>query len=97
MIKTDTCSLEYERVGCFKDKHKTPRPLPSYLMNDRDPSINNFSGKKIDWTNWDVYVPDLVCRCAKKAQENGMTYFGLQFYGKYPMNFSTLSPFTNLI
>lgn len=75
------CSLPYEKVGCFQDRHRSPRPLPSYLMNDRDVFHENFSGKRIDWKNWDVYVPDLACRCAKIAQEKGMTFFGLQFYG----------------
>jgi len=51
-------------------------------MNDRDVFHDTFSGKLIDWKNWDVYVPDLACRCAKKAMENGWTFFGLQFYGE---------------
>ena len=29
-----------------------------------------------------MYVPDLACRCAKKAKAKGWTFFGLQFYGK---------------
>ncbi|KAJ7390458.1 hypothetical protein OS493_025159 [Desmophyllum pertusum] len=81
-IDDPTCSLEYEKVGCFQDRHRSQRPLPSYLMNDRDVFHHTFSGKLIDWRNWDVYVPDLACRCAKKAHEKGMTFFGLQFYGE---------------
>ena len=77
-----TCSLQYEKVGCFRDRHRNPRPLPNYLMNDRDVFHKRFSGKLIDWKNWDTYLPDLACRCAKKAQEKGMTFFGLQFYGQ---------------
>lgn len=81
-IVDTTCSLQYEKVGCFRDRHRNPRPLPNYLMNDRDVFHKKFSGKLIDWKNWDTYLPDLACRCAKKAQEKGMTFFGLQFYGE---------------
>ncbi|XP_078346505.1 uncharacterized protein LOC144631811 [Oculina patagonica] len=81
-IVDTTCSLPYEKVGCFRDLRRSQRPLPTYLMNDRDVFHEHFSGKLIDWKNWDVYLPDLACRCAKKAHERGMTFFGLQFYGE---------------
>ncbi|KAM7448396.1 hypothetical protein ABFA07_003559 [Porites harrisoni] len=76
------CSLQYEKVGCYKDMHRSQRPLPFFLMNDRDVYHQHFSGKLVDWRNWDVYVPDLACRCAKKAKAKGWTFFGLQFYGE---------------
>lgn len=82
-IVDSTCSLQFERVGCFRDNHESPRPLGDYVLNDRDPTATeSYSGQSIDWQNWDVYLPEFACRCAKKAQEKGATYFGLQYYGR---------------
>ena len=74
----------FEKIGCFRDLHQTlARPLPEYISNDRDPTvISGFSGKRIDWRNWDMYLPDFVCRCAAKAKAKNYTFFGMQFYGK---------------
>ena len=47
-----------------------------------DPSISNYGGRKIDWFNWNVYMPGFACRCAKKAKELGYDVFALQFYGE---------------
>ena len=82
MLVDTECGLQYEKVGCYKDMHRSQRPLPFFVMNDRDVYHQHFSGKLVDWRNWDVYVPDLACRCAKKAKAKGWTFFGLQFYGK---------------
>jgi len=79
-----SCPLvAFEKIGCFKDNHiVSARPLPEYLTNDRDPRHPTFSGQRIDWRNWDVYVPDFACRCALKAKEKNYTFFGMQFYGE---------------
>lgn len=79
-----TCpKINFERVGCFGDKHQPfARPLPDYLFNDRDPSIDNFSGRRIDWRAWDIYLPEFACRCAEAAKKANHTFFGVQFYGE---------------
>ena len=77
------CPLDFERIGCFRDNKKDPRPLPEYIITDRERGLNVSSGRSIDWRNWDVYMPDFVCRCAKKANEKGHSTFGVQFYGEY--------------
>ena len=59
-----------------------PRPLPTILMTDRDPSMKQYSGVSIDWAEWNDYMTDLACRCAKKTKESKFKVFGLQFYGK---------------
>jgi len=75
-----TCDVDFETIGCYKD---TPqRALPHYIYNERDPSINNYGGRRIDWFNWNEYFPGFACRCAKKAKELGYDLFGLQFYGE---------------
>ena len=77
------CTAKFSRVGCYRDSLIDPRPLPELLMTDRDVTSHAYSGKKIDWKNWNEYLPDLVCRCAKKTRDKGYNVFGLQFYGKY--------------
>ena len=85
-VDTSCPGISFEKVGCYKDAHrKTQRPLPDYLFNDRDSSIQNWSGKWIDWRNWDVYVPQFACRCAHAAKAKNFTYFGMQFYGKFQL------------
>ena len=89
VIVDNSCPLvAFEKIGCFKDNHiVSARPLPEYLTNDRDPKISTFSGQRIDWRNWDVYVPDFACRCALKAKEKNYTFFGVQFYGEQDVLF----------
>ena len=82
-VDTSCPQVPFEKVGCFNDFHITSaRPLPDYLFNDRDDSIDNYSGRRVDWVNWDVYVPQFACRCAAAAKAKNHTFFGMQFYGK---------------
>ena len=75
------CDVDIERIGCFKDNQKAPRPLPDYIMTDREARLGIYSGQSIDWRNWDVYLPNFVCRCAQLAKEKGHDTFGVQYYG----------------
>ncbi|RMX40185.1 hypothetical protein pdam_00016638 [Pocillopora damicornis] len=72
---------EFTRLGCFRDS-MNPRPLPTILMTDRDPSMKEYSGVSIDWAEWNDFMTDLACRCAKKTKESRFKVFGLQFYGE---------------
>ena len=73
----------FEPVGCFKDKSRSPRPaLGRLLITDRDRTSKLYSGKDIDWLNFEIYLEDFANRCAKEASKKGFTVFGLQFYGE---------------
>ena len=50
------CTVNYTKLGCFKDDRKKSRPLPELLSTDRDSRSKVFSGKTIDWNNWDTYM-----------------------------------------
>eukprot|EP00795_Rhopilema_esculentum_P016916 gene16916-8404_t len=78
----DCGNVMFERIGCFKDKGKHPRPLPDLILTDRDPSSSKYSGQTINWKKWDTYLPDFVCRCAKATAKEERNIFGLQFYGE---------------
>ncbi|CAH3199325.1 unnamed protein product, partial [Porites evermanni] len=62
------CAISYAKIGCFKDDRTNPRPVPVLVFTDRDNSSNVWSGKTIDWSNWDTYIVDLVCRCANESR-----------------------------
>ena len=79
------CTVNYTKLGCFKDDRKKPRPLPELLSTDRDSRSKVFSGKTIDWNNWDTYMIGLVCRCAEAANAKKYNYFSLQHFGNYPI------------
>lgn len=76
------CEVAVKKIGCFNDDLLPLRTLPELLMTDRDPLSPRFSGKLVDWTNWNVYISDVVCRCAKKAKKEDYKLFGIQFYGE---------------
>lgn len=79
---SDTCSVKYRALGCYDDDQKVPRPLPELILTDRDPTYRTWTGKMINWKNWDSYHVDFICRCAAKAKELKYRYFSTQFYGK---------------
>ncbi|XP_078375057.1 uncharacterized protein LOC144658501 isoform X1 [Oculina patagonica] len=76
------CSVKYIKVGCYNDKRKTSsRAMRELLFQDRYKG-KTFSGQKIDWKNYNKYLPDLVCRCAVATSNRGYVFFGIQFYGE---------------
>lgn len=80
--------MDFERIGCFKDNKIGPRPLPEYIMTDRERVLKIYSGQSIDWRNWDAYLLEFVCRCAELAKTKGYTTFGVQYYGTSKGTFS---------
>eukprot|EP00112_Aurelia_sp_Birch-Aquarium-sp1_P004144 Seg1471.1 transcript_id=Seg1471.1/GoldUCD/mRNA.D3Y31 product="hypothetical protein" protein_id=Seg1471.1/GoldUCD/D3Y31 len=76
------CDVNYEPVGCMADNDIAPRPIPEYIMNERDYKSGTWNGRLIDWRNWDTYSPGFICRCAKAVKAKGYTTFGAQFYGE---------------
>lgn len=76
------CETSFVPVGCYKDQ-ENHRLLRHYILNERDPSTSNYGGRLIDWSNWHEYLPQFICRCAKKAKLLGYDVFGIEYYGKY--------------
>ncbi|XP_020906502.1 uncharacterized protein LOC110244635 isoform X2 [Exaiptasia diaphana] len=77
-----SCSVQFERVGCFHDDQEPPRPLPDYILSERDPTASSYNGTNIDWANWNTYMPAFICRCAALAKRLGRKIFSLQFMGE---------------
>ena len=76
------CPVVYTKIGCLRDDMIWPRPLPELLFTDRDPSMKRCSNIPLNWENWNPYMKDLVCRCAKEAKLRNYPYFSIQYYGK---------------
>eukprot|EP00794_Sanderia_malayensis_P010874 gene10874-12030_t len=72
------CAVKYAKIGCYNDDGNSPRPLPEMLFTDQNPAT---SGRHIDYDNWDQYMPDVVCRCAKETTKRAYRVFGLQLFG----------------
>lgn len=64
--------MNYVRVGCFKDK--PDRRAMTLLASYRNPEDNT-----MDWNDLKTSVVD---KCARKAKENGSTFFGIQYFGE---------------
>ncbi|KAJ7390935.1 Ankyrin repeat and SAM domain-containing protein 6 [Desmophyllum pertusum] len=82
------CGVSFKPLGCFKDK-RDDRALPHYIYNERDSSIDNYGGQKVNWADWENWLPGFICRCAKKAKELGYDVIGVQFYGECHAGFSS--------
>lgn len=57
--------------------------MSDVLFTDRDTSSKFWSGIKYAFQEFNNYLPDLACRCAKATKVNGYVAFGLQNYGKH--------------
>ncbi len=75
------CPYKYKRVGCFKDR-RGDEALPELLATERDKHSRYYNNHDINWSDWDNYMPQLVCRCAEQALKKGYKYFGIEFWGK---------------
>ncbi|XP_032236053.1 uncharacterized protein LOC5510908 isoform X2 [Nematostella vectensis] len=80
--RLSSCDIQIEKIGCYNDTGKLPRPLPELLLNDRNPESVENDGHIFDWDKPDASMQSLVCRCAKRALDRGYSHFGLQFYGE---------------
>ncbi|XP_057304151.1 uncharacterized protein LOC130641387 isoform X2 [Hydractinia symbiolongicarpus] len=78
----DCCNIPYKRLGCFKDLGQDPRPMPEMLFTDRNPDSKLYSGKPVHGLDFQGYVTDLICRCAKSALEKKYTHFSIQDFGQ---------------
>ena len=93
LMAETACNETFLRIGCFYDHHVSPRPMPELIFTDRNTGHEKFSGTKMDLINWNDYMSDLVCRCARNARLMSYVMFSLQFYGWYIYDISNLNVF----
>lgn len=74
--------VSFQRIGCYKEKTQKGRPLSDLLFTDRKSSSSKWSGLKYAYQEFNAYLPDLTCRCAKATKLKGYAVFGLTNYGK---------------
>lgn len=73
--------VSFQRIGCYKEKIQKGRPLSDLLFTDRKSSSSKWSGLKYAYQEFNAYLPDLACRCAKATKVKGYAVFGLTNYG----------------
>ena len=73
--------VSFQRIGCYKEKTQKGRPLSDLLFTDRKSSSSKWSGLKYAYQEFNAYLPDLACRCAKATKVKGYAVFGLTNYG----------------
>lgn len=76
------CFTQFENMGCYADKQLPLRPLPDLIFTDMEELSPKFSGVEAKLGELDMYLGDVLCRCAEQAQELGYKYFGVQNHGK---------------
>lgn len=78
--------VNFQRVGCYKEKTAESQPLSDLLFTDRKSTSSKWSGVKYAYQEFNGYLPDLACRCAKATKVKGYKVFGLTHYGNDSMN-----------
>ncbi|XP_068700145.1 uncharacterized protein [Montipora foliosa] len=78
----DCCDVPIRPLGCFQDRKTSVRPLPELIFTDNDPESIVYSGITLEEDDWEQYMPELVCRCAKAVSLKNYTHFGIQGYGE---------------
>ena len=83
-----SCEVDISPVGCYKEDVATPA-LGEIFHNEVAPDKPNFAGTMIQSVdNYEAYFPDFLCKCARKARENGWEYFGVRELGRETENIS---------
>jgi len=76
IILDKPCEWKITPVGCFK-KSNSSRALGTEIVNEMNPSSNNFRGEIFKVSEWDTEYPKLLCRCAREAKKRGFVNFGV--------------------
>jgi len=74
--------VNFQRIGCYMEKTQKGRPLSDLVFTDLKSSSSKWSGLKYAYQEFNAYLPDLACRCAKATKVKGYAVFGLTNYGK---------------
>ena len=91
--ESNSCSVTFIRKGCFEDRNDGDHRLSEILFTDRDTSSSVFSGRPVEWNDWENYILKLACRCAEESNRKRSTVFGLQRYGRPLSSFAFLMLF----
>ena len=77
------CEIKYESLGCYKAVDQGDSlAMPELLHNELSPSIDKFNGYVLHFdANWETMYPQLLCRCARVAEEKGYQNFAIRNRG----------------
>jgi len=69
----------YVKKGCLK---KNDIVYHTQVANNRDSNSNVYTGKALDWGNYQQSLIELGCACAQKVKDLGGVGFAMGFYGE---------------
>lgn len=82
LLVDGSCEVDISPVGCYKEDSAIPA-MGEIFHNEAAPDKPNFVGNMIQSVdNYEAYFPDFLCKCARKARENGWEYFGVRELGR---------------
>ena len=96
MIKTTaffkyTGKADYQRKGCYLERNQGVTNFkfesPRVLFNKSDEARSRYS-------DWNVFMPELVCQCAEAAKKEKFTHFAVRDLGVC-LSSSTVSEYYN--
>lgn len=73
--KPVTCKRTYTKKGCFVAKDNN-NGMDS-IVNDRD-----FKGIELNWGKFAESIHSLLCRCSKKARDDGYSVIAIRFWAE---------------
>jgi hypothetical protein len=76
--------MKYKNLGCFTaaDGAGMNPAVSELLFNEISPSIDNFNGNMLMFDDsWETAYPQLLCRCARAAEQKGYDVFAIRNKG----------------
>ena len=82
-LEDGSCEINFTPVGCYKEV-RSDLAMQDIFHNEVSPELPNFDGNLVPDSNEDYIAafPDFLCKCARKAAENGWGYFGVRELGE---------------
>jgi hypothetical protein len=78
------CDMKYKSLGCFTatDGAGMNPAVSELLFNEISPGIDNFNGNMLMFDDsWETAYPQLLCRCARAAEQKGYDVFAIRNKG----------------
>lgn len=73
-----TGKSDYQRKGCYQERAEGDTSnwfnTPQLLFNHSDEARTRYN-------DWNVYMPELVCRCAEETKKAKFTHFAIKDLG----------------
>ena len=79
------CEMKYKNLGCYNAFDEIGRnpAISELLFNEISPTIYKFNGHMLKFNDtWETQYSQLLCRCARVAEEKGYEVFAIRNKGE---------------